>query len=45
MIPKIYRNYLGTLGTIRTSYDNFTNKKGYRGLVKVSEEIREDRKI
>ena len=45
MIPKTYRNHLGILGTTRTSYDNFTNRKGYRGLVKVNKEIGEDRKI
>ena len=45
IIPKIYRNYLETLGTTRTSYNNFTNGKGYRRLVKVNKEIREDRKI
>ena len=45
MIPKTYGNYSGTLGTTRTSYDNFTNGKGHRGLVKVDEEIGGDRKI
>ena len=45
IIPKIYRNYLGTLGTTRTFYNNFTNRKGYRGLVKVNKKIGEDRKI
>ena len=44
-ILKIRRNYLGTLGAARTSYDSFTNGKGYRGLVKVNKEIGEDRKI
>ena len=45
MIPKTHRNYLGTLGTTRTSYDNFTNGKGHKRLVKVDREIGEDRKI
>ena len=45
MILKTHRNYLGILGATRTSYNNFTNGKGYRELVKVNKEIREDRKI
>ena len=44
-IPKTRRNHSGTLGTARTSCDNFTNRKGHRGLVKVDGEIGEDRKI
>ena len=45
MILKTHRNHSGTLGTTRTSCDNFTNGKRYRGLVKVDGEIGEDRKI
>ena len=45
MIPKIRGNHLGTLRATRTSYDNFTNRKEYRRLVKVNKEIGEDRKI
>ena len=45
IILKIYRNYLRILGTTKISYDNFTNRKEYRGLIKVNREIREDRKI
>ena len=44
-IPKTRGNHLGTLGTTRTSYDNFTNGKRHRGLVEVGGEIGEDRKI
>ena len=45
IIPKIYRNYLGILGTTRTSYDDFTNGEGYRELVEVNKKIGERRKI
>ena len=43
MIPRIYKNYLRTLRITRTFYNNFTNRKGYRGLVKVNKEIGEYR--
>ena len=45
MIPRTRGNHSGTLGTARTSCDNFTNRKRHRGPVKVDGEIGEDRKI
>ena len=44
-IPKTRGNHSGTLGTARTSCDNFTNGKGHRGLVEVDGEIGEGRRI
>ena len=40
MIPKTRGNHSGTLGTTRTSCDNFTNGKGHRGPVKINGEGR-----